>query len=496
MKKIISLTLALLMLLSVFTITVNAAGYSNGTYEVTAQSGVNVRSGAGTGYGVVGASAKGTSFKVSKTNGSWGYTSSIKCTNGTKSGWVCLDYCKYKNAARTTYNDVFASLKGKGYSVNQARSSEATAFTRNSYIYVWGYIHDANGNLYNSYASGEYKLALSIYRPNGTCAFTYTYKNSDNNWIGCKVDQAGTWSIRSQVSGAINGTNTRTITVKSAEKTVYPTGISLSCTSCTVDDGSSKKISATVSPSNATDKSVSWSTSDSSVATVSGGVIYAKSPGYATITAKTSNGKTKSCSVTVRGLKINNIGALVAGDTDYLSVTAVPKNSTKYTWSSTNPSVISVNSSGKITAKAAGSATISVMSSDGRATFRTFTVASAVKWKTGRFDTGYVAKGYTTVKLNRNVTNGYMRIHTYDQLGVKSSGEIHVTLRDAKGNWICEFDTKSGSKLKLGNDHSEYRVYIAKKSYPNTIIGQGDDFINRGKCVCWGIECLDGSYIK
>lgn len=123
------------------------------------------------------------------------------------------------------------------------------------------------------------------------------------------------------------------------------------------------------------------------------------------------------------------------------------------------------------------------------------TKVSAATWRTGRFDTGYVAKGYTTVRLSNTRKNAYIRIYTYDSCGKKTSGNIHVTLRTTSGKWICEFDTKSGTKLKLGNDHSAYRVYVAKKKYPNTIKGQGDDFINVGKCYYWGIQCVSNSYI-
>ena len=56
-------------------------------------------------------------------------------------------------------------------------------------------------------------MKLSIYRPDGSCAHTYTYKNCDNNWIGCRLDQTGTWKIQSKISGSLSGTNTRTITV-------------------------------------------------------------------------------------------------------------------------------------------------------------------------------------------------------------------------------------------------------------------------------------------
>lgn len=115
---------------------------------------------------------------------------------------------------RNTYNDVFASPKGKGYSLSQARASESRTFNVDDYVYVWGYFHDVNNNLYKSYGSGTCNMTLSIYKPNGTCAFTYTYNNSDNNWIGCKLNVAGTWKIESKITGSLSGTNTQTITVK------------------------------------------------------------------------------------------------------------------------------------------------------------------------------------------------------------------------------------------------------------------------------------------
>lgn len=137
MKKVLSIFLSTLMLISTFTmfaIPVSAASYSTGTYVVSASAGVNVRTGAGTNYSKVGASSKGTKFSVSKISGSWGYTSSIKCTNGIKKGWVSLSNCSKQNtntnSARATYNDVFASTKGKGYSLSQARGSEASSFNK------------------------------------------------------------------------------------------------------------------------------------------------------------------------------------------------------------------------------------------------------------------------------------------------------------------------------------------------------------------------------
>ena len=121
--------------------------------------------------------------------------------------------------------------------------------------------------------------------------------------------------------------------------------------------------------------------------------------------------------------------------------------------------------------------------------------ASAASWRTGRFDSGYTARGYTTVRLSDTRKNGYIKIYTYDMSGRSSSGKMHITLRTTGGKWLCEFDTSSGTRLKLGNDHSAYRVYIAVKRYPNSVKGQGDDFINIGKCVNWGINCVSNCYI-
>ena len=82
-------------------------------------------------------------------------------------------------------------------------------------------------------------------------------------------------------------------------KEVAATGVTLSKTSLTLDKGKTQTITATVTPSNATNKTVTWSSSNTSVATVSNGKITAKGAGTAYITAKTYNGKEAKCKITV-----------------------------------------------------------------------------------------------------------------------------------------------------------------------------------------------------
>ena len=81
---------------------------------------------------------------------------------------------------------------------------------------------------------------------------------------------------------------------------VQVTGITLSSSSKTVEYGSTAQITATVTPANATNRTVIWASSNESVATVSNGTITAVAVGSATITAKTVDGGfTATCAVSV-----------------------------------------------------------------------------------------------------------------------------------------------------------------------------------------------------
>ena len=83
---------------------------------------------------------------------------------------------------------------------------------------------------------------------------------------------------------------------------VLATSITLNMTSATVTEGNTLQLTATVLPTNATNRTVTWKSSNTSVATVSSsGLVTAKSPGSATITATTSDGTNLSanCSVAV-----------------------------------------------------------------------------------------------------------------------------------------------------------------------------------------------------
>ena len=162
--------------------------------------------------------------------------------------------------------------------------------------------------------------------------------------------------------------------------TVAVTGVSVSPSSITLTEGDSQSLSATVSPGDATDKSVTWSSSAPAVATVDqSGKVTAVKAGTATITVKTTDGgKTATCTVTVNAKVIAvtqvtldvKTKELVEGESFTLKATVSPDNASdkSVTWSSSDEAIAKVDQNGKVTAVKAGTATITVTTKDGNKT--------------------------------------------------------------------------------------------------------------------------------
>ena len=96
--------------------------------------------------------------------------------------------------------------------------------------------------------------------------------------------------------------STTTTKKKTTKATVSVTGVTLNKTSLTITEGNSETLTATVAPSKATNKKVTWSSSDKTIATVdSNGKVTAVKAGTVTITVKTENGnKTATATITVK----------------------------------------------------------------------------------------------------------------------------------------------------------------------------------------------------
>ena len=158
---------------------------------------------------------------------------------------------------------------------------------------------------------------------------------------------------------------------------VAVSSVSLNKTSVTLTEGESEVLNATVKPDNATDKTVTWSSSDASVAKVENGKVTAVKAGTATITAKAGD-KSATCTVTVNkkvvavtSVTLNKTElTLTEGEAETLTATVKPDDATDktVTWSSSDASIATVDANGKVTAVKAGTATITAKAGDKSAT--------------------------------------------------------------------------------------------------------------------------------
>ncbi len=146
--------------------------------------------------------------------------------------------------------------------------------------------------------------------------------------------------------------------------------------------GTKKTLEATIMPEDAMDKTITWTSSNTGIATVSAeGIVTAKSAGTAVIIAKTDNGLSAECTVTViqpvTSIALNTTSAILKiGETKNLTATTSPTtaSNTKVEWSSSDIKVASVSATGVITAKGKGTCTITCTAIDGYGAKKTCSV--------------------------------------------------------------------------------------------------------------------------
>ena len=190
--------------------------------------------------------------------------------------------------------------------------------------------------------------------------------------------------------GSIHGSNLATY-LATANAPILVSNLTVTPTSVSMTISQTQQITATVAPSNAANKTLSWSSSNTGIATVSNsGLITSVSAGSATITVQTTDGSnlsaTVSVSVSANAILITSItvvpssAVLAPGATTQVNSTILPSNATNktLTWSSSNTGIATVNSSGLVTAVAAGTANIWATSTDGTNRTGTCTITVSV----------------------------------------------------------------------------------------------------------------------
>ncbi len=256
------------------------------------------------------------------------------------------------------------------------------------------------------------------------------------------------------------------VTIINDGGTFYPvTSINLNKTSTEIYVGNSETITATLLPSNASDKSIVWSSSDTTVATVSNGKITAVKAGITVITAKSHNGKKATCTVTVKkvnqnipvtGVSLNKSKlTLNEGASESLIATISPGNATDktLTWTSSNTSVATV-ASGKVTAVKEGTTTITVKSNNGKTATCTVTVrAKPTEDANTKLCNELKSKNASSIGYKQFIAINKIKDTAYDKYddyyGIKAAHECANRL-----------------KLPVVAEKDTYHIYKAKKLDP------------------------------
>lgn len=230
----------------------------------------------------------------------------------------------------------------------------------------------ANPSEFNMYVGQKKKINIT------TGAKNYKFKSSNKKIV--TIDTDGTITGQKVGTTIITATHnadsklTARITINVSEKKNVKK-VQITALEGSVEVGDSIKLGVDVQPTDASNKGITWSSSDNKIASVSkNGKVTGKSKGNVKITATSKSDKTKKSSIKINvvkkgqlsnmipltNLKINEQDiTLVSGSTQTLSLLKEPINATsKISWTSSNNKVVTVNKNGKLKGYKAGTATI------------------------------------------------------------------------------------------------------------------------------------------
>lgn len=261
-------------------------------------------------------------------------------------------------------------------------------------------------------------------------------------------EEAGTATEKAETEFT-DGTVTRELGDAFVQGTNYPvirisaTGITLDKEKISLAVGATQELVATVMPSVATNKNVTWTSDHPEIATVENGVVTAVAAGEATITAKTEDGNNvATCTVTVAtpvtAVTLDKTTlSIKRGNTETLTATIEPENASNknVTWASDNEAVATVDENGVVTAVSAGTANITVTTVDGN---KTATCAVTVS---NPSSSGNSSSGNTTTKTETTTNPDGSTTKTE----TKKDGSVTETTTGTDGS-VTKTETKTETK--------------------------------------------------
>ena len=226
------------------------------------------------------------------------YDNKNNSTTETKDNSTASD----KNTTNNSSKDNSTNSNKNNSSSSSSKNNSSSSSSKNN--------SSSNSSKNNSSSSSNKNNSSSSSNKNNSSSYNKNNSSSSSNKNNSSSSNKNNSSSSSN-NNSSNSNNNNSSSTKPSQ-TVKVTGVSLNKTSAEIylNNDTGFSVSATVSPSNATNKNITWSSSNSNIASVNNGYITAHNPGAATITVKTVDGnKQASINVVVKKKVIVIIGA-------------------------------------------------------------------------------------------------------------------------------------------------------------------------------------------
>ena len=281
-----------------------------------------------------------------------------------------------------------------------------------------------------------------------------------NNMLGSyDMKKLGTQTIIIQYGG-------KKVSFDIDVKEIFASSIKLNQSKIDMKKGKTYQLKATVYPTNTTNKKLTWTSDDSSIATVnSSGKITAKSAGTTTIWVSTANGKTAKCVVNVQVLAVElniipDAITLKEGQSKQLKAVVSPIDTTeRVKWHSSNPKIAKVDQTGKVTALKSGETVIYATTDS-----LDYWAGCNVRVKKAATNSGNISVSKTVIKKVSALKKKKALIK-YNKVQGASSYQIQYSMK--KNFAGAKTKTAKGNSLKVSglkvNKKYYFRVRVCKK---------------------------------
>lgn len=330
-------------------------------------------------------------------------------------------------------------------------------------VYYGGFDINSNYKFYNEV--NFYRIKFTV-RQTGNYVVNNVWVVADGNNVDKIVDDGVILNparliTREVVTAAPKPTETTTTTTvpKTSNNTepsstpspstpVAVSGVALNKKVATVNVGKKVTVKATVTPANADNKTLVWTSSNTKIATVSNGVVKGVKAGRVIITAKTTDGSNISatCTVTVKQpvtrISLSKKATMYTGKKLTLKAKVNPANASNkaLTWKSSNTKIAKVASNGVVTGVKAGTVKITATAKDGSRKSATCTV-------TVRQSVSKITLSKTNVVLPKKGSSYNVRV----TVAPKNAYNKNVAVKSAKTKVakVSASTVKSGKTVKI-----------------------------------------------